>query len=100
MLKAIRVEDVLARFGGDEFVLLARATPGDHAARLAERLRRAVEELRFSSAAHAPVVTVSIGLASLTELDPHDAPAALLALADERLYGAKLRGRNQVCANT
>jgi PleD family two-component response regulator len=42
---------------------------------------------------------VSVGVALLSELDAaDDTPAALISLADQRLYGAKLRGRNQVCA--
>ncbi len=100
MQRMIRVEDTLARYGGEEFVVLARGTPHDEAALLAERLRRAIESLCFSAGGHSLTVTVSIGVASFSEIGPCDEPGALIALADERLYCAKLRGRNLVCART
>src|SRR5258708_26492713 len=62
-MRHVRAEDVLARYGGDEFVLLARRTPHAAAVALADRLRLDIGELRFS---HVPgFITVSIGVASL-----------------------------------
>ena len=98
ILRALRVEDMLARFGGDEFVVLAVGTAGADGKQLAERVRRAVEGLHMSSRGDEVRITASIGLASLAELDPNDEPAAaLLAMADARMYGAKASGRNRVC---
>lgn len=96
----IRAEDTLARYGGEEFVVLARGTPHDEAALLAERLRHAIEDLAFVVDAQTAPVTVSVGVASFDEVDSDQDPSALVALADQRLYAAKLRGRNVVCAGT
>jgi diguanylate cyclase (GGDEF)-like protein len=99
ILRALRVEDMLARYGGDEFVVLAVGTAGPEAIRLAQRVRHAVEGLVMSARGQEVRITVSIGLASLAELAPGDEPApALLALADARMYSAKTSGRNRVCS--
>ena len=95
LLRLIRVEDVLARFGGDEFVILARATGGGEVARLAERVRCSIETLPLSARGQSARMTASVGAASLAEVEPTDGPvAALLALADERMYQAKASGGN------
>jgi two-component system cell cycle response regulator len=99
ILRALRVEDVLARYGGDEFVVVAAGTDPDDARQLAERVRRAVEGLHMSARGREVHITASIGLASLSELETNDEPvAALFARADARMYGAKASGRNQVCS--
>jgi diguanylate cyclase (GGDEF)-like protein len=100
ILRALREEDVLARYGGDEFVVLAVGTHLVDAAPLAERIRHAVEGLRMSAPGHDIPITTSIGVASLAELGATDHPgAALLATADARMYEAKASGGNQVCAS-
>jgi two-component system cell cycle response regulator len=97
--RLIRVEDVLARFGGEEFVVLIRSTPHLHAIKLAERVRATVEKLTIATQPGVNlVVTTSIGLASLSELAPEASGTELVALADARLYRAKSAGRNRVCA--
>jgi two-component system cell cycle response regulator len=99
ILRVLRVEDVLARYGGDEFVVLAAGAGNFDAERLAERVRRAVEGLHLSARGHEVRITTSIGVASLSELAAADEPVAtLLAMADSRMYGAKESGRNKVCA--
>jgi diguanylate cyclase (GGDEF)-like protein len=94
----IRLEDVFARFGGEEFVVLIRVTnPGD-ALRLAERLRASIEAMVVRAEGAEVTVTVSVGIGSLAEL-PLEAPfTELIELADERLYRAKEGGRNRVSA--
>ena len=95
--RLIRMEDVFARYGGEEFVVLARSTPHADAARLAERIRAAVEALEVGTT-HGPLkVTVSAGVASFAELARTDAADELLARADARLYRAKREGRNRLC---
>ena len=98
IVRVLRVEDMLARYGGDEFVVVAAGTaPGD-AEQLAERVRRAVERLHMSARGREVHITASIGVASLAELDRSDEPvAALFVLADERMHAAKASGRNRVC---
>jgi two-component system cell cycle response regulator len=80
---SVRTEDILGRWGGEEFIVIAPHTPREAAAVLAERLRSAV-------AATTPV-TVSIGAACTSEVD-----IRLLEVADRNLYAAKTAGRNQV----
>jgi diguanylate cyclase (GGDEF)-like protein len=95
----LRVEDVLARYGGDEFVVIAAGTTSAEAVRLAERIRRTIGGLRMSARGREVRITSSIGVASAEELEPTDDPvAALLAVADARMYTAKVSGRDRVCA--
>jgi two-component system cell cycle response regulator len=97
ILRTLRVEDVLARYGGDEFVVLAAGTDRADAGQLAERIRRAVEGLCMSARGREVRITTSIGVASLAELSTGDEPVeTLLAMADERMYGAKAAGKNKV----
>ena len=101
ILRVLRVEDTLARYGGDEFVVIAVGTAGAEAVQLAERIRRAVAGLHLSAGGHDVPITASIGLAALRELDGSEEPAAaLIALADARMYGAKASGRNRVCTSS
>lgn len=92
-----RAGDVLARIGGEEFAVLLPATGASQALAMAERLRQSVAEQRIPHAASdvAPHVTVSVGVASFEScnLPSFD---ALLHQADQALYRAKSKGRNQV----
>ena len=93
----LRDEDLVARYGGEELVVVARATPHCDALRLSERLRRDVEALRVDFEGATIATTVSIGVASLDELAEGATVEAFLACADARLYRAKLAGRNRSC---
>ena len=96
--RALRCEDVLARYGGDEFVVLALGSDRIDSRQLAERVRQAVGGLRMRARGRNVRITASIGVASLIDVAPCDDPAsALLALADRRMYSAKASGRNRVC---
>jgi two-component system, cell cycle response regulator len=95
----IRVEDVFARFGGEEFVVLIRASGALDAVRLADRLRTSIETMQVRAEGAEVTVTISIGVGSLAELDPEAAGQQLLRLADTRLYRAKEEGRNRVCSS-
>jgi len=101
ILRALRLEDLLARYGGDEFVVLAVGSDCHDAELLAERIRRTVEGLHLSARGHDVRITASIGIATLAEVDASDEPVtALLSLADSRMYCAKKSGKNRVCAST
>lgn len=94
----IRYSDVLARWGGEELVVLAPHTPRAGAAVLAERLRAAVESSGLKNGDRtlgACNLTVSIGIAVLGERT--SSPAGLLEIADMAMYAAKREGRNRVC---
>jgi diguanylate cyclase (GGDEF)-like protein len=64
---------------------------------LANRIRTGVERLSIPWESRTLRVTVSVGVASLSECGPKATVDALVALADERLYRAKASGRNRVC---
>jgi len=99
LLGAIRKEDVLARFGGEEFVVLARETTLSGACALGERIRRAVERSRFSFDGTEVALTVSVGVTvsgSLAGYRPGRTEGELLEIADRALYRAKEHGRNAV----
>jgi diguanylate cyclase (GGDEF)-like protein len=85
--------DVVARFGGDEFVAFAEVNHEADALDMAERIRRGLREPVSIGAAHL-VVTASIGVVVTT--DSNTSPAALLRDADNAMYDAKRLGRDQV----
>ncbi|MBS0509424.1 MAG: GGDEF domain-containing protein [Proteobacteria bacterium] len=91
----IRSTDMLARWGGEEFVLLMGNTTADNGAGLLERLRAAVQAAVVFLPSGASIrVTVSIGAA---QLQPgQETPLGLLGRADAALYAAKAQGRNRV----
>ncbi len=97
----LRRSDALARFGGEEFVVLLIDADLDSAAAVAERIRASIAEAPFKLPAGAEVgVSVSIGVASLADDDGARTIEAvaqqLVAHADGALYQAKALGRNQV----
>jgi diguanylate cyclase (GGDEF)-like protein len=103
-LRAVaRGSDLVARFGGEEFVLVAPDCDFAGALGLAQRAREQVEALRlaFDAASHA--LTASVGAATaVAELVPDvvapECPDDLLGRADRALYEAKASGRNAVWA--
>lgn len=97
MLRQVRVEDVLARYGGEELVVVCRDTDGTRAGVLAERIRVTVEGLPILHQEHSIAVTISGGVTSGPR--PNDTSASsLLQRADEALYAAKRGGRNRIVA--
>jgi diguanylate cyclase (GGDEF)-like protein len=90
---AVRAHDILARWGGEEFIILLPATGGEQAARLAERIRQRIEERRYRYGGESLSLTVTIGLAVAR---PDDVPGELVKRADLALYGGKRGGRNRV----
>jgi diguanylate cyclase (GGDEF)-like protein len=88
----LRKPDVACRYGGEEFVILATQTSGEHAQAAAEKLRRVVEGWNFPGVPRP--VTISAGIASLPE---HGVTRdELVKAADQALYAAKQGGRNRV----
>ncbi len=95
LLKTCRSTDVTARFGGDEFAVLAPNVTELEARTLAERIRRSLSMEASWVAVDLPPLTLSIGIADLgviTELHPD----RLYSAADRALYRAKKNGKDQV----
>ena len=97
----IRDSDAAARFGGDEFVVLAPGISPEQAAALAERIRAAVSDTPLDIPGGKSLsLTVSIGVAGIVlgrnQTDLKAAAEELLAEADAALYRAKQNGRNRV----
>ncbi len=93
-----RSTDVVARYGGEEVIVVLPDTDIDEAARLAETLRQSVEALRLPHAGNGSyeVVTISIGGVSLIP-DIVASVDSVTQKADKALYQAKEQGRNKVC---
>jgi diguanylate cyclase (GGDEF)-like protein len=95
----IRAEDFLARLGGEEFAVVARAATQLDPIGLAQRVRLAVESLSIRlTGDQCASVTVSIGVAHHQECPEPSMGRALVKLADARLYRAKSGGRNAICS--
>ena len=90
----LRDNDLLGRYGGEEFGLLLPQTTLEGALEVAERLRKAVEALRFAAQ---PELRVSLSIGVQTLSGQHQQPEQLVNQADMALYQAKRQGRNQVC---
>lgn len=88
--KRLRVTDLLYRYGGEEFLVLANGTPTEQGLVLAEDLR---ERVQNGCKGDLPPVRISIGVA---ELAANESPAEWLKRADDALYRAKANGRNRV----
>lgn len=91
-----RATDLPARFGGEEFAILLPHTGGTMAARVAERVCRAVREYVFLEDESPARLTVSAGLATYPSTTGTDSPESLVEAADRALYRAKNLGKNRV----
>jgi diguanylate cyclase (GGDEF)-like protein/PAS domain S-box-containing protein len=92
----LRVHDIIARLGGEEFCILLPYTNLEQAQKVAERLRQKIELMPIISDGNRIKVTVSVGISLVLEgdNDGHDA----IERADKKLLEAKSMGRNRVCA--
>jgi diguanylate cyclase (GGDEF)-like protein len=86
----LRLSDRLGRWGGEEFLVMAAATPLNAAGELADRIRRAASD----TACAGRRITLSLGVAQCRLDDTLD---TLIQRADRALYAAKAGGRNRVC---
>jgi diguanylate cyclase (GGDEF)-like protein len=91
----IRSEDLFARWGGEEFIVLLRRCPRANAVEVAERMRQLVAGMTFRACDPALRATISIGVASYSR-GLHSDFEALVRAADDQLYRAKNAGRNRV----
>lgn len=95
-----REGDILARFGGEEFVMALPSTDWDGTLQLADRILATLRGISFSSGNEEVRVTASIGISSLNGNESPDQPdllETLLRQADQALYFSKANGRDQSC---
>jgi len=90
----LRGSDVLARYGGDEFIALLPETDAGGAREMGERIRRSIEMSRLDVHGTDVISTVSIGIASFP--DDGGSLELIMEKADKAMYYAKERGRNRV----
>jgi diguanylate cyclase (GGDEF)-like protein len=97
LLKSLRTVDIVARYGGDEFVIVLPQTPPNSAIQIAERIRKSVENNVFlKKEGYSLKLTASFGVASYPE--SASSKEELLRLADEAMYRVKYQTRNGVYA--
>lgn len=95
LIETVRASDVISRYGGEEFALLLPFTDLDGAAKIAEKIRKNVENKKIITYDGQIIqFTVSIGVASMKKTDKNIEQA--LNRADDALYTAKENGRNRV----
>ena len=97
---ARRIGDLVARYGGEEFAVILPHCDAQSAARIAESIRKRVEELKIAhvaSKAHS-FVTLSLGVSSVVPKS-NFTPKILIEKSDSALYEAKINGRNRVVIN-
>ncbi|MEM6613715.1 MAG: diguanylate cyclase [Cyanobacteria bacterium P01_C01_bin.72] len=94
-----RAEDVVCRYGGEEFIYILPNTDFEGAMNLAEQIRRDFDKIAIPHATSrvANYLTVSIGIQTATLLDRQMTAEKLIELCDQQLYLAKQSGRNRVC---
>jgi diguanylate cyclase (GGDEF)-like protein/PAS domain S-box-containing protein/putative nucleotidyltransferase with HDIG domain len=92
-----RETDIVARYAGDEFMILMPSTDDHEAVSAAERIRKKMARRLISDGKRTAQVTLSAGIAAVAE-DHITSPEALIRLADEALYAAKHSGRD--CTRT
>jgi diguanylate cyclase (GGDEF)-like protein len=91
MQATCRIEDVVCRYGGEEFGIVVPNTPADRAAIMCERLRKNIEKLPLQHRGMPVQITCSFGIADLSCAGEKD----IVGTADAALYRAKELGRNR-----
>jgi diguanylate cyclase (GGDEF)-like protein len=96
---SLRDEDLLIRYGGEEFVIITRGIPPEGASALGERVRQTIEQMAMEKP-EGDTITITASIGAVTVSDPTgiDGPR-LLRESDENLYKAKEAGRNCVVAS-
>jgi diguanylate cyclase (GGDEF)-like protein len=92
----VREADLPVRLGGEEFAVFILGEPARHVGTMAERVRRAVEQLRFEGDLAGLQVTLSAAVANRRSGEDLE---TLIGRANRVLYEAKNSGRNRVCAD-
>lgn len=93
---SLRKHDIIARFGGEEFIVVLPKTIMRDAVIIADQMRKFVEATPFSAGDEMIHLTVSLGIAAIPVIRP-ESKEELIKFADTALYEAKEKGRNRVC---
>ncbi|EGV51519.1 sensor domain-containing diguanylate cyclase [endosymbiont of Riftia pachyptila] len=93
--EALRSEDILIRYGGEEFLMVLPGAATSQVAEVGERIRKRIEEMRVENNGTSLSVTVSVGCSAYPD-DQVEDEQTLIGHADEALYQAKAGGRNRV----
>jgi len=88
---SVRIEDIVGRWGGEEFIILVNNSSSDGILSIAEKIRKNIESYTFKTVGKK---TASFGIATVNETDDQE---TMIARADKSLYHAKETGRNKVC---
>jgi diguanylate cyclase (GGDEF)-like protein len=92
----VRTSDLVARFAGEEFMVVLPGAEPEIASRVAQRILATINNLNHQSGGRLVPLTASIGVATMTPKKRFPSTVALLEAADHALYAAKLCGRNRV----
>ncbi|HEY9061936.1 MAG TPA: GGDEF domain-containing protein [Pseudobacteroides sp.] len=97
LLNSVSDGDIVCRYGGEEFVILFSNTDEQNIITIAERIRQevALHEFDFGSMSQKGHITISMGVAAYIN-DSLELNRDLFEIADERMYTAKIKGKNQV----
>jgi len=95
MTSVVRESDIVARWGGEEFIIIAAETDENQACELAERIRDKVANHAFAHAKKQPLGLVSLSIGVSTFTDTTQDAQALVKFADDAVYFAKDHGRNR-----
>lgn len=96
--RPINKVDFVARYGGEELIIMLHSKLSDAALKAAERIRKGVESFPFEWDGQKIIVTISLGVAALHPGE--NVPDLMVRRADEALYRAKKSGKNKVCIET
>jgi diguanylate cyclase (GGDEF)-like protein len=92
--RGLRKNDVVGRFGGEEFAIVLPDTRTEEACAFAHRLQQRIAQAPLREGGHHIVLTVSIGIAAMSNRDA--SAHAVLSRSDKALYRAKTNGRNRI----
>ncbi|SDC47785.1 MULTISPECIES: GGDEF domain-containing protein [unclassified Candidatus Frackibacter] len=90
----VRQNDIVGRLGGEEFLLILPNTDGQNAIKVAEKCRKAIEEMKINYKENKIKITASFGVTEVS--NSIDTTDELLNIVDKNMYEAKSSGRNKV----